>query len=287
MSVKLTVLWKGKGSVSASAEFSVGNIHGGALQGVLQEAGRATAVTIERADLERLLAERAGGTRSALNAVRDGYAEIGLMREQGVSWAEIAEILACNGAVGRDGGPFTAATIRSAFFMVGVEGRQGQAEVEAESAFELGLTDEAGVAEGGDADADAVGETADVVVVEEAGFEEVALEELEPVLAVPGLSSGSFEVKTPPAHRPRDDDMWLLMPMEPRVVAKPFAVAAADEPLDQPFTPVLEPVVGSVSDEPVPNTEISAVVAPLVQATGRMNHETAMKVDWWTRGTGD
>ena len=113
MSVKLTVLWKGNGSAGASPQALADLVSGNVVQGVIQQSGRAAAVTLKRDDLEKLLAARSGGARSALQAVKDAYAEIGMMREEGVSWAEIAELLAQNGAVGRDGKPFGAATVRA------------------------------------------------------------------------------------------------------------------------------------------------------------------------------
>ncbi len=130
MSLKLTVLWKGSKSASASPQALEDIVSNNVVQGVIQQSGRAAAVTIKRDDLEKLLATRTGGARSALQSVKDAYAEIGLMREEGVSWAEIAELLGQNGAVGRDGKPFAAATVRAAFFLVGAEVRQGQAEGE-------------------------------------------------------------------------------------------------------------------------------------------------------------
>ena len=126
MSVKLTVLWKGNGANGASPPALEELVSSGKVQGVIQQSGRAAAVTLKRDDLEKLMASRSGGARSALQAVKDAYAEIGLMREEGVTWAEIAELLGQNGAVGRDGKPFAAATVRAAFFLVGAEFRQGQ-----------------------------------------------------------------------------------------------------------------------------------------------------------------
>ncbi len=90
------------------------------------QSDRALTVAIERGVLERVLTERPGGTRSTLQAVKQGYAEIGLLRELGVTWAEIAGILGRNGAVARGGKGVTAATVRAAFFLVGAEIRQGQ-----------------------------------------------------------------------------------------------------------------------------------------------------------------
>ncbi len=126
MSAKLTVLWKGKGTAGASRQALAELFSGNMVQGIIQQSGRAAAVTLKRDDLEKLLASRSGGARSALQSVKDAYAEIGLMREEGVTWAEIAELLGQNGAVGRDGKPFAPATVRAAFFLVGAEVRQGQ-----------------------------------------------------------------------------------------------------------------------------------------------------------------
>jgi len=58
-----------------------------------------------------------------LAAVRDRYGEISVMRERGLSWADIAEELAREGATTRDGQAYPAVTLRSAFFLVTNEAR--------------------------------------------------------------------------------------------------------------------------------------------------------------------
>jgi outer membrane biosynthesis protein TonB len=63
-----------------------------------------------------------------MQAVRDAFSEIGLMRERGWSWAEVAEALAQAGIVSRDLRPFQPPTLRSAFFLVGTEMRQVREE---------------------------------------------------------------------------------------------------------------------------------------------------------------
>lgn len=148
MSVKLTVLWKGNNSANASPKALSELVAGDVIQGVIQQSGRAAAVTIERADLERLLAERRGGARSALQAVKDSFTEVEMMRERGIAWTEIAELLGRNGAVGRDGKPFTAATVRAAFFLVGAEIRQGQLNDSAAEFCDPGLRFEGAEADG-------------------------------------------------------------------------------------------------------------------------------------------
>jgi len=80
-------------------------------------------VSIDRSELERLLADRPAGNRSAMQAVRESYADIGLMRERGLSWAEISDLLAKLGITARDSQPISPVTLRSAFFLVGNEGR--------------------------------------------------------------------------------------------------------------------------------------------------------------------
>lgn len=80
-------------------------------------------VSIDRSELERLLADRPVGNRSAMQAVRESYADIGLMRERGLSWAEISDLLARLGVTARDNQPISPVTLRSAFFLVGNEGR--------------------------------------------------------------------------------------------------------------------------------------------------------------------
>lgn len=80
-------------------------------------------MSIDRTELERLLADRPTGSRSAMQAVRESYGDIGLMRERGLSWAEISELLAKLGITARDNQPISPVTLRSAFFLVGNEGR--------------------------------------------------------------------------------------------------------------------------------------------------------------------
>ncbi|WP_042702342.1 hypothetical protein, partial [Azospirillum sp. B506] len=80
-------------------------------------------MSIDRSELERLLADRPAGNRSAMQAVRESYADIGLMRERGLSWAEISDLLAKLGVTARDNQPISPVTLRSAFFLVGNEGR--------------------------------------------------------------------------------------------------------------------------------------------------------------------
>ena len=58
-----------------------------------------------------------------MQAVRESYADIGLMRERGLSWAEISDLLAKLGITARDSQPISPVTLRSAFFLVGNEGR--------------------------------------------------------------------------------------------------------------------------------------------------------------------
>jgi len=65
-----------------------------------------------------------------MQAVRESYADIGLMRERGLSWAEISDILAKLGITARDNQPISPVTLRSAFFLVGNEGRGGVPGVE-------------------------------------------------------------------------------------------------------------------------------------------------------------
>ncbi len=90
-------------------------------------------MSIDRTELERLLADRPTGSRSAMQAVRESYADISLMRERGLSWAEISELLAKLGITARDNQPISPVTLRSAFFLVGNEDRGGETAGEDES----------------------------------------------------------------------------------------------------------------------------------------------------------
>ncbi|HYD64705.1 hypothetical protein [Azospirillum sp.] len=78
-------------------------------------------MSIDRTELERLLADRPAGNRSAMQAVRESYTDISLMRERGLSWAEISDVLARLGVTARDNQPISPVTLRSAFFLVGSE----------------------------------------------------------------------------------------------------------------------------------------------------------------------
>ena len=84
-------------------------------------------------ELERLLADRPTGSRSAMQAVRESYADISLMRERGLSWAEISDLLAKLGITARDNQPIAPVTLRSAFFLVGNEDRGAETADEDES----------------------------------------------------------------------------------------------------------------------------------------------------------
>ena len=80
-------------------------------------------MSIDRTELERLLAGRPTTQRSAMQAVRDCYDDITLMRERGLSWAAISDVLAKLGVVARDNQPIAPVTLRSAYFLVGNEER--------------------------------------------------------------------------------------------------------------------------------------------------------------------
>lgn len=80
-------------------------------------------MSIDRNELERLLSGRPTAQRSAMQAVRDCYDDITLMRERGLSWAAISDVLAKLGVVARDNQPIAAVTLRSAYFLVGNEER--------------------------------------------------------------------------------------------------------------------------------------------------------------------
>lgn len=82
-------------------------------------------MSIDRTELDRLMAERPAGNRSAMQAVRDCYGDISLMRERGLSWADISGMLARLGITTRDHNPISPVTLRSAFFLVGNEIRSG------------------------------------------------------------------------------------------------------------------------------------------------------------------
>ncbi|ANC91337.1 hypothetical protein A6A40_05135 [Azospirillum humicireducens] len=129
-------------------------------------------MSIDRSELERLLADRPAGNRSAMQAVRESYADIVLMRERGLSWAEISDLLAKLGITARDSQPISPVTLRSAFFLVGSEGRGeaggdhgGAAVMSAET---LAAVHEAALTAGKKDESEETGETADSDRAEEA-----------------------------------------------------------------------------------------------------------------------
>lgn len=107
-----------------------------------------------------------------MQAVRESYADIGLMRERGLSWAEISDLLAKLGVTARDNQPISPVTLRSAFFLVGNEGRGEAGDDHAgatampaetlaavhEAALSAGLTDDAEGGEAADSGAEPVDE---------------------------------------------------------------------------------------------------------------------------------
>jgi len=252
VSVKLTVLWKGNNSGNASPGALSELVAGNVIQGVIQQSGRAAAVTIERADLERLLAERRGGTRSALQAVKESFAEVELMREQGISWAEIAELLGRNGAVGRDGKAFSAATVRAAFFLVGAEIRQGQLNDSAAEFCDPGLRFETAIEEGLEpADADAPAEPEPEPEPEP---------ELEPEPAVTvatepePVATAEPEAVIPEAEPEPDSEPEVITAPEPEPEAVRLEAANPAEPEPEP-EPFVQP-----EPEPEPEPEITMPV---------------------------
>ncbi|MCW2236770.1 hypothetical protein [Azospirillum canadense] len=203
-------------------------------------------MSIDRAELERLLADRPTGNRSAMQAVRESYADIGLMRERGLSWADISDILAKLGITARDNQPISPVTLRSAFFLVGNEARSGDAEADGPpaSAETLEAVHRAALEAGRASDASATASDAS-----------------EPMAAAPGgvPEEDAAPVSEPPPSLPSTP----VVPPEP----EPAELAFPEPELPVAVSPVAESVAveaavlppatpAPVAPAPIPSTPI-------------------------------
>lgn len=199
-------------------------------------------MSIDRSELERLLADRPAGNRSAMQAVRESYADIGLMRERGLSWAEISDLLAKLGITARDSQPISPVTLRSAFFLVGNEGR-GEAAGDHGSAAAampaetLAAVHEAALSAGLKDGDEESGESAD---------SDPAEEETAAVPAAPAPVP-------PPAEAPVSD------PEPADSVSGPDAEEAASEEPASPAPSLLAPAEKQAGDEPAEVIPVTAV----------------------------
>lgn len=223
-------------------------------------------VSIDRSELERLLADRPAGNRSAMQAVRESYADIGLMRERGLSWAEISDLLAKLGVTARDNQPISPVTLRSAFFLVGNEGRGEAAEDHAgvsvmpaetlaavhEAALSAGLNDDAEEDEEAGSDpeaadeapalepepaAEAAEEAVQDAAAEAVAVEEPATEEPESALPEPALPESDVAAAPPQADEakaaPASSAPDLLAPAPPVAEEGPAEISGADDSVTQ------------------------------------------------------
>ncbi|WP_247882752.1 hypothetical protein [Azospirillum sp. TSA2s] len=218
-------------------------------------------VSIDRSELERLLADRPAGNRSAMQAVRESYADIGLMRERGLSWAEISDLLAKLGVTARDNQPISPVTLRSAFFLVGNEGRGEAADDHAggsvmpaetlaavhEAALSAGLND-AEEDEAADSDAEAVDEApvsasepepvaeaveeaAQDAVADTVAVDEPVMEEPEPAGSEPDVAASAPQADETEPASPAPED--LLAPAIPIAEDGPAEEGSADDSVTQ------------------------------------------------------
>ncbi|MCG5241157.1 hypothetical protein ACIU1J_03780 [Azospirillum doebereinerae] len=189
-------------------------------------------MTIDRTELERLLADRPTGNRSAMQAVRESYGDIGLMRERGLSWAEISDVLAKLGVTARDNQPISAVTLRSAFFLVGNEGRgEGGEESEAAAAPET------------------------LAAVHQAALDARRPADAEPIEAAPAAPEAApvpaVEAAMEPVAEPETDTAV-------EVAAEPVAA----EPTPEPPAPAPAAPVPAAVEEPVPDSAPTPAVDP-------------------------
>lgn len=155
-----------------------------------------------------------------MQAVRESYADIGLMRERGLSWAEISDVLAKLGVTARDNQPISPVTLRSAFFLVGNEERDGGPD-------------------GGDAGETTPRETLDAV-------HRAALAAGQPTDAEDAAAEP--ETAVPEAAEPKRDESQGILPA---ARADGDAGVPPDDPApDLEGTPVVEPAPAPVAEEP-------------------------------------
>ncbi|WP_455171618.1 hypothetical protein [Azospirillum largimobile] len=256
-------------------------------------------MSIDRSELERLLADRPAGNRSAMQAVRESYADIGLMRERGLSWAEISDLLAKLGITARDSQPISPVTLRSAFFLVGNEGRGeaagdhsgGAAAMPAETlaavheaALSAGLKGDDGEERGDTADSDTVPPSAEAPVSDQEPADSVSGPDAEePASEEPASPAPSLLA---PAAKQDDDEPAEATPVTaaaetPTPEAPPEAAAdAAGTEAEEEEAPPPEPI-----PEPVPRPAPHRTSTAAAQNTGSlmsppMLHDDSTNVDW-------
>ena len=173
-----------------------------------------------------------------MQAVRESYADIGLMRERGLSWADISDVLAKLGVTARDNQPISPVTLRSAFFLVGNEGRDGAADGEEGGATTpretLDAVHRAALAAGRQPSAEPEPEEAEFIPAEEPGATPDDPVEPEP----------APEAHTEPESVPEPEPALPMpsvppTPSEPAPVPEPFRAQApvSQAPIFQTATP--------------------------------------------------
>ncbi|CAO3421217.1 hypothetical protein [Azospirillum doebereinerae] len=247
-------------------------------------------MTIDRTELERLLADRPTGNRSAMQAVRESYGDIGLMRERGLSWAEISDVLAKLGVTARDNQPISAVTLRSAFFLVGNEGRgEGADESEGTSPPEtLAAVHQAALDARRPADTEPVEEASGApekppVPMAEPAVETVTEPEAETAatveVAAEPVAVEPEPVPEPPIPAPTAE-------IEPVPDSAPAAPLPAFDPLSPaPETPpepvaVLEDAPPAI--EPAPPSPLPTAPPPTASQSSRapVSHDETTNVTW-------
>lgn len=238
-------------------------------------------MSIDRSELERLLADRPAGNRSAMQAVRESYADIGLMRERGLSWAEISDLLAKLGITARDSQPISPVTLRSAFFLVGNEGRGEAVEdhggaAAAMPAETLAAVHEAALSAGQKGEDEETAETtagtdhadeAALVSVETAPVPEPA--EAEPPVSDPEPAGPVSEPTSDLASEPASPAPSLLAPAAKEAGDRPAAEAGrqAEASAPEPETAVESEAEEAPPPEPTPEPTPEPAPRPAPQPT--------------------
>ncbi|WP_448202883.1 hypothetical protein [Azospirillum sp. sgz302134] len=233
-------------------------------------------MSIDRTELERLLADRPTGNRSAMQAVRESYGDISLMRERGLSWAEISDILAKLGITARDNQPISPVTLRSAFFLVGNEGRGGtSAEEGGESTTPretLDAVHRAALASGRTAEADSldvVGEEMPEAELSPEGEEVTALPE--PAVEEPPVADATVDSSAPTAEPEEEPAVEETVSDESDATAAPTesqatessAAEIAPAKIPEAKIPEAEIPEAEIPEAEIPVTEIPAAEIPM------------------------
>ncbi|WP_247884658.1 hypothetical protein [Azospirillum sp. OGB3] len=199
-----------------------------------------------------------------MQAVRESYADIGLMRERGLSWVEISDVLAKLGVTARDNQPISPVTLRSAFFLVGNEERDGGPDEgdagETTPREMLDAVHRAALAAGQPADAE------DATAEPETAVPEAAEPKRDESQGIPPAQADGDAGVPPDAAEPDLDGTPVVEPPPPPV-AEPAAAESAGPP-DEPASAAVPE--SSPAEVPIPQASALHVSTPQDSTTNRL-----------------